>query len=43
MKKIFMSAIAIAGFALLSNAQVKMPAPSPSQTVNRSLRSAAVN
>lgn len=35
MKKIFMSAIAIAGFALLSNAQVKMPAPSPTQTVKQ--------
>lgn len=30
-----MSAIAIAGFATLSNAQVKMPAPSPTQTVKQ--------
>jgi hypothetical protein len=35
MKKIFMSAIAIAGFALLSTAQVRMPAPSPTQTVKQ--------
>ncbi len=35
MKKIFMSAITIAGFAMLSNAQVKMPAPSPTQTVKQ--------
>ena len=35
MKKIFMSAIAIAGFAMLSTAQVKMPAPSPTQTVKQ--------
>lgn len=35
MKKIFMSAVAIAGFALLSTAQVKMPAPSPTQTIKQ--------
>jgi hypothetical protein len=35
MKKIFMSAIAIAGFAILSTAQVRMPAPSPVQTVKQ--------
>src|SRR6187549_3075220 len=35
MKKIFMSAIAIAGFSMLSMAQVKMPAPSPVQTVKQ--------
>ena len=35
MKKIFMSAIAITGFAMLSTAQVKMPAPSPTQTVKQ--------
>jgi Protein of unknown function (DUF2911) len=35
MKKIFLSAIALGGFALLSSAQVKMPAPSPTQTVKQ--------
>lgn len=35
MKKIFLSAITIACFALLSTAQVKMPAPSPTQTVKQ--------
>jgi len=35
MKKIILSAIAFAGFALLSTAQVKMPAPSPTQTVKQ--------
>ena len=34
MKKI-LSAIALAGFALLSTAQVKMPAPSPTQTIKQ--------
>ena len=32
MKKVLLSAIAIAGFTVLSIAQVKMPAPSPTQT-----------
>ena len=35
MKKIFLSAITIACFALLSTAQLKMPAPSPTQTVKQ--------
>jgi hypothetical protein len=35
MKKILLSAFALAGFALLSSAQVKMPAPSPTQTVKQ--------
>ena len=35
MKKIFLSAMAIAGFALLTTAQVKMPAPSPTQTIKQ--------
>jgi hypothetical protein len=35
MKKIFLSALAIAGFAMLSTAQVRMPAPSPTQTVKQ--------
>lgn len=35
MKKIFLSAITIACFALLSTAQVKMPAPSPTQIVKQ--------
>lgn len=35
MKRILLSAIAVASFALLSNAQVKMPAPSPTQTVKQ--------
>lgn len=35
MKKIFLSAITIASFALFSTAQVKMPAPSPTQTVKQ--------
>ena len=35
MKKIILSALAIAGFAMLTNAQVKMPAPSPTQTVKQ--------
>ena len=35
MKKILVSAVAITGFALLSTAQVKMPAPSPTQTVKQ--------
>ena len=35
MKKILLSAIALAGFALLSAAQVRMPAPSPTQTVKQ--------
>lgn len=35
MKKILLSAIAVAGFALASSAQVKMPAPSPTQTVKQ--------
>lgn len=35
MKKIFLSAIALTGFALLSSAQVKMPAPSPTQIIKQ--------
>lgn len=35
MKKILLSAITLAGFALLSTAQVKMPAPSPTQTIKQ--------
>ncbi len=35
MKKIILSALAIAGFAMLTSAQVKMPAPSPTQTVKQ--------
>ncbi|MGB4842946.1 MAG: DUF2911 domain-containing protein [Ferruginibacter sp.] len=35
MKKVLLSAMAITGFALLSTAQVKMPAPSPTQTVKQ--------
>lgn len=35
MKKIVLSAIALTGFALLSMAQVKMPAPSPTQTLKQ--------
>ncbi|MFZ1371670.1 MAG: DUF2911 domain-containing protein [Ferruginibacter sp.] len=35
MKKILMTGIAITGFALLSTAQVRMPAPSPTQTVKQ--------
>jgi hypothetical protein len=35
MKKILFSAIALACFALLSTAQVKMPAPSPTQTIKQ--------
>ena len=35
MKKILFSAIAIAGISLLCTAQVKMPAPSPTQTVKQ--------
>ncbi|MEO6540644.1 MAG: DUF2911 domain-containing protein [Ferruginibacter sp.] len=35
MKKLLLSAMALAGFALLSTAQVKMPAPSPTQTVKQ--------
>jgi len=35
MKKIFLSVMALAGFALFSTAQVKMPAPSPTQTVKQ--------
>jgi hypothetical protein len=35
MKKILFTAIAIAGISLLGNAQVKMPAPSPTQTVKQ--------
>ena len=35
MKKIILSALAIAGLAMLSTAQVKMPAPSPTQTVKQ--------
>ncbi|MEO7306194.1 MAG: DUF2911 domain-containing protein [Ferruginibacter sp.] len=35
MKKLLLSACALAGFALLSTAQVKMPAPSPTQTVKQ--------
>ena len=35
MKKILLSAFAVAGFALVSSAQVKMPAPSPTQTVKQ--------
>lgn len=35
MKKILLSAITIAGFALLSTAQLKMPAPSPTQTIKQ--------
>ncbi|MEZ5028720.1 MAG: DUF2911 domain-containing protein [Ferruginibacter sp.] len=35
MKKILLSAIAITGFALAGAAQVKMPAPSPTQTVKQ--------
>lgn len=35
MKKILLSAIALAGFTLLSTAQVKMPAPSPTQTIKQ--------
>lgn len=35
MKKIFLSAMSLAAFALLSTAQVKMPAASPTQTVKQ--------
>ena len=35
MKKILLSSIALTCFALLSTAQVKMPAPSPTQTVKQ--------
>lgn len=35
MKKILLSAIALAGFILTSSAQIKMPAPSPTQTVKQ--------
>jgi Protein of unknown function (DUF2911) len=35
MKKIFLSALALAGFAILGTAQVKMPAPSPTQTLKQ--------
>ncbi|MEP7239212.1 MAG: DUF2911 domain-containing protein [Ferruginibacter sp.] len=35
MKKILLSAVVLAGFALLSTAQVKMPAPSPTQTIKQ--------
>jgi hypothetical protein len=35
MKKILLSAIAVAGFVLLTTAQVKMPAPSPTQTIKQ--------
>ena len=35
MKKIILSALAITGLAMLSTAQVKMPAPSPTQTVKQ--------
>jgi hypothetical protein len=35
MKKILLAAISIAGFTFLSVAQVKMPAPSPTQTIKQ--------
>ncbi len=35
MKKVLLSAFALAGLVLLSTAQVKMPAPSPTQTVKQ--------
>ncbi len=35
MKKILLSALALAGLTLLSTAQVRMPAPSPTQTVKQ--------
>lgn len=35
MKKILLSALAVAGFGLMSTAQVRMPAPSPTQTVKQ--------
>ena len=35
MKKVFLSALALTGFAILSTAQVKMPAPSPTQTIKQ--------
>ena len=35
MKRILLSAIALAAFALLSSGQVRMPAPSPTQTVKQ--------
>jgi hypothetical protein len=35
MKKILLSAIAVAGFVLLTTAQVKMPAPSPTQIIKQ--------
>ena len=35
MKKLLLSALALTGFALLSTAQVRMPAPSPTQTVKQ--------
>ncbi len=35
MKKIFLLVFAIAGFTIISTAQVKMPAPSPTQTIKQ--------
>lgn len=35
MKKIFLSTIALVSFASISNAQLKMPAPSPTQTLKQ--------
>ncbi len=35
MKKILLSALALAGFAMLGTAQVKMPAPSPTQKIKQ--------
>ncbi len=35
MKKILLSALALTGFTLLSTAQVRMPSPSPTQTVKQ--------
>ena len=42
MKKILLSTFALAGFALLSTAQVKMPAPSPTQTIKQDFAVGAV-
>lgn len=35
MKKLFLSALVLTGFTLLGNAQVKMPAPSPTQIIKQ--------
>jgi len=43
MKRILLSACAIAGFALLSSAQVKMPAPSPTQIIKQDFATGTID